>query len=309
MQSLKVSVQREYWEYRKVIIGLPVIFSILVILASLMATMSYRFSDTTAQEITQSQDGSPPSACMAGMSDEIDAQPFDLTTYLAEVKAETPSRFVALYIGLAWLLGLYYLLGSLYRDRRDHSILYWKSLPVSETQNVLVKLLFGVLGFAGVSILIAWLVYSLLWLFGLGAVACVNGGEHWQYIDRVFDANRLLFAPCVLLLCGLLWGAPIFAYVMWVSSRARRMPFLSLLLPPLVLAVLERIIFSTTHFSQFVINHMPFSVIHPVAHGAHIGEVWQTFMLDSFGSLVLGLVIALVLLVFTVRNREHRFEL
>ena len=308
MRKLIVSLKREYWEYRRIALGLPIILSILIILASSMATMSHHYGDKVLKSDAQ-QMASIDTGCWGKNEDAEADSKFDAAAYLAEVKAETPSRFMAFYIGVAWLVGLYYLLSSLYRDRKDSSVLYWKSLPVSETENVLLKLVFGVFGFASISILIGWLVYCLLWIFNLDLVACVNGGNEWHHIDRIFDAGRLLLAPWVVLFCGLLWGAPVFTYVLMVSSMARRLPFFLLVLPPLVLAIVERIVFGSRHIGEFVISHTPFSVVHPMGHGAQAGDVWQTFMIDSLPSMLLGLFVSVLFLLVAVHYRSHRFEL
>lgn len=316
MNNIIVSLKREYWEYRRVALGLPIILSVLLVLASLMATMSHHYGDglgSTEQQQTETHvsggQGSVNSACW-GSSENVEAEStFNPVSYLAEVKAETPSRFMAFYIGLAWLVGLFYLLSSLYQDRKDNSILYWKSLPVSETQNVVLKFAFGILGFATISIFIGWLVYAILWALDLGLVACVNGGDDWHYIDRTFDVGRLLLAPWAVLFCGLLWGAPVFAYVLMVSSMARRLPFFLLVLPPLVLSIVERIVFGSKHIGDFIVNHMPFNVVHPVGHGAQVSQIWQTFMIDSLPSLLLGLMIAGLFLIVAVRYRNRHFEL
>src|SRR5206468_10746510 len=46
----------------------------------------------------------------------------------------------ALIMGTALIVGIFYCLDALYGERRDRSILFWKSLPVSDVMAVLSKL-------------------------------------------------------------------------------------------------------------------------------------------------------------------------
>src|SRR6202035_1181850 len=53
---------------------------------------------------------------------------------------EDPSGLaVALIMGAAFLVSIFYSLEALHSERRDGSILFWKSLPVSDLTTVLSK--------------------------------------------------------------------------------------------------------------------------------------------------------------------------
>jgi ABC-2 type transport system permease protein len=166
--------------------------------------------------------------------------------------------FVALQCGLTGMLimfsttlvAVFYCLDALYGERRDRSILFWRSLPVSDTVAVLTK--------ASVPIVILPLL-----TFAIAAVT--------QWIVLVIDAGTLAMhgrsvavlgqVPILKMQAGLLyhlvtvhalWYAPIYAWFLLVSAWARRMPFLWALLVPLMIAIVEKIAFNTAYFAEFI---------------------------------------------------------
>ena len=152
----------------------------------------------------------------------------------------------ALFHQVMYLVLIFYLAGSLYDDRRDRSILFWKSLPVSDTMTVASK------------VLAACILAPLLYLAGiiitqvtLLLIATVIG----LFADiNVFSA---LWAPAnlpkqwTLMLYGSivqgLWLLPIYAWLIFCSSWAPRLPILIAVVVPLLIGMLQ-------HFWSFFSN-------------------------------------------------------
>jgi ABC-2 type transport system permease protein len=135
-----------------------------------------------------------------------------------------------------------FLLESLYADRRDRSALFWRSLPVSDTATVMAKF-----SLVAVVLLATWLlavpvsvlVIGLIKVSGVGAVIQLN----WTVGQWLAGQLALLVFVCV----GLLWYAPLAAWLMLVSAWAKRAPFAWAVAPPLVLITLESILFHSKH--------------------------------------------------------------
>jgi energy-coupling factor transporter ATP-binding protein EcfA2 len=76
-----------------------------------------------------------------------------LTTHVAPATAEQGTVvgglilfiFGIVFFAMAYVYASWYLLDCLYADRKDRSILFWKSLPISDTQTVLAKLFTGLI--------------------------------------------------------------------------------------------------------------------------------------------------------------------
>lgn len=141
----------------------------------------------------------------------------------------------------------FYLLDALYSERRDRSILFWKSLPVTDTMTVLSKwgailIVFPMIVFAVV------LALSLVLTFLAGIVAMIGGGNPWALVWQHYN----LFSGLGTLLVGFyveaLWYLPVLGWLLIASAWAKKAPFLWAALPPVALIVVEEMFFDTNYF-------------------------------------------------------------
>ena len=164
-----------------------------------------------------------------------------------------PYHFAALLImGTTFIVSLFYCLDALQGERRDRSILFWKSLPVSDLTTVLSKasiplVVLPLLTFA-ITVITQWimLLLSSAVLSGSG----LNFATLWSQVS--------LFPMWMMLLYHLaaihsLWWAPMYGWLLLVSGCARRAAFLWATLPLLAIGVVEKIAFNTTHFGAFLL--------------------------------------------------------
>jgi ABC-2 type transport system permease protein len=135
----------------------------------------------------------------------------------------------------------WYLLDCLHADRKDRSILFWKSLPISDTQTVLAKLFTAVFAIPLVYFVAAD-VSTLLMAFivSLRAHSTV-GGALWRP-DLWLQLQALWL---YLILTTAIWYLPFIGYLLVISAWARRAVMLWSLVPPLALYLLERWFFGT----------------------------------------------------------------
>jgi len=252
MNKLILSLKREYWEYRRVVLGIPIVLSVLVIVGSAAVTMHEKYGSNKTESSVISQQNVIENPELLPRADEpAERVPAKPALTQEQLQQQTPFRFMAIYLAVAWLAAFYYLLSSLNTDRMDQSILFWKSVPVSETHHVLSKFIFGAFGFSTVAVLIGWLVYLVLLALGFGAMNSVDGGDTWQYVERTFDASRLFAWPIIAMVAAVIWGTPFFSYAILVSAVAKRRPFLPMILVPIIIVVVEKVLFSTNHVVGF----------------------------------------------------------
>jgi ABC-2 type transport system permease protein len=144
-----------------------------------------------------------------------------------------------------------YLLTCLYVDRKDNSYLYWRSLPVNETKNVLIKFLVG-------SNLLPWLYFIgaiLLMVFIEVVVIVLND----KPIDFSGDDHRIGFGQYKFLISqlpivwfvGMLWFSPIIAWMLFSSAVAKKSPYLVFIMPFIIYTLIRIIIFGENPFSSF----------------------------------------------------------
>src|SRR5580692_6695451 len=146
----------------------------------------------------------------------------------------------------AFLVGIFYSLDALHGERRDRSILFWKSLPVSDLTTVLAKASIPLVVLPVLIFAITVALQIVIRLIGLATALMTGSGvaEVWSGLP--------LFQMQFVLLYGLavttLWFAPIYCWMLLVSGWAKRATFLWAVLPPLALAGAERIAFGTSYF-------------------------------------------------------------
>jgi ABC-2 type transport system permease protein len=132
----------------------------------------------------------------------------------------------------------FYLLGSLYDDRKDRSILFWKSLPASDTLTLASKLLAAMV----VAPFIFWVVYVIthIVIMALFAIVVMVLGENpWTLFLSLGSPFKAWSLVLLSYFAQSIWALPLYGWLMLVSAFAPRIPLLFAILPPVVLGVLE----------------------------------------------------------------------
>lgn len=130
----------------------------------------------------------------------------------------------------------FYLIGALYDDRKDRSVLFWKSLPVSDVETVLSKVVTA----AFIAPFISWVVSSIL-LFAVLAVVSMTAWLSDLDVAQVVwgPAEPLAFITKSFLMVplNLLWSLPAIGWLLFASAFARSKPFLWAVALPVAVGV------------------------------------------------------------------------
>jgi ABC-2 type transport system permease protein len=226
-------IRREFWEHRALWIAPLVVAGLLIVLTALSGGVHIS----------------------ADARVEIDGESVDF------VKAITPERadklFGVLVAGLyvpqliVVLVGLFfYLLDALYSERKDRSILFWKSLPVSDAHTVATKALVALI----VVPLGVWAIAAVTSLATIGVLTGKLAGTTFAPIVQ-WDTGIWVGVQGAMLagtLVAALWYAPIAAALLLISAWARRNVFLWAVLPPVALMLLEETAFDTNRVAAFL---------------------------------------------------------
>ena len=198
-----------------------------------------------------------------------------------------------------------YLLSTLFDDRKDRSILFWRSMPVSEWEEVLAKL--------GVALVVAPVIYIavsilmqlayvalamlLVWRMDLDPVRLVLGN---------IEFGTLLFHQLSGWVLTALLVAPLYAWLLLASAGARRSAAFLAVAPPLGLILLEEFFLGTEMVRSAIGNHIP--------HASDSGSIAFYMAGPDWGavnylSLALGLVFTAAALWVAVYLRRYRWEI
>jgi ABC-2 type transport system permease protein len=214
-----------------------------------------------------------------------------------------------LIMGAALIVGIFYSVDALHGERRDRSILFWKSLPVSDLVTVLSKasipiVVLPLLAFA-ITVVTQWLMLLISSAALLGSGLSVT--TLWLRLSIFHTWLMLLFH-----FFGIhgLWQAPIYGWLLLISVWARRAPILWAVLPPLSIGVAEKVAFNTTHFGALIGNRFTGGPEGAaiMAHGRSMDTM--TFLAPAHflinPSLWVGLAFTAAFLAVAVRLRRHR---
>lgn len=292
LMTLRVLVRREFWEHRALWMA-PVVTAVLLIACAFPAHIDFG----------------------------------DFTRASSDGRFRSIAWFAALQWGLTILLFLiaaivvnFYLLDCLYAERKDRSILFWKSLPVSDGATVFSKLLVAQ---AAVPLGVYLLSIPTILLFSLVFVVRASLG-YLPAAMAIWDTLAWLKVEVILLLTVVvasLWYVPMSAYLLLVSAWARRSVFLWATLPPVLAVVLEHVAFGTRYVWTLMAYRTGgiFDYVHmqkiiegtilsaggsnPISLGAACADLAR-----AFGNIDLwiGLVVGVALTYAAARIRRYR---
>jgi ABC-2 type transport system permease protein len=223
---------------------------------------------------------------------------------------ELPYDFAALLImGATFIVAILYCLDALYAERRDRSILFWKSLPVSDLTTVLAKACIPIVVLPLLTFAVTVVTQCIMLLLN---TAVLLGSRQsvaalWTHLSLWHMSWMLLYH--LVALHGL-WYAPIFGWLLLVSAWARRVPFLWAALPLLAIGFVEKVAFNTSYLA----GQLAFRVIGgPETAVSPAGSMSMDAMsrptpgqLLSSPGLWVGLVFTAIFLATAVRLRRNR---
>jgi ABC-2 type transport system permease protein len=156
-----------------------------------------------------------------------------------------------LIMATTFLVGIFYCLDALYSERRDRSILFWKSLPVSDLTTVLSKAAIPLVLLPLLTWVVTVATQSLMLLINVTVFHArgIDTGPLHSALPLTQNSMMLLYHLVAL---HALWYAPFWCWFLLVSAWARRTPLLWATLPPLALGVLEVITLHTGHIFEIL---------------------------------------------------------
>lgn len=219
------------------------------------------------------------------------------------------SMAAAVVMFSAVVVGVFYCLDALHGERRDRSILFWKSLPVSDLTTVVSKASIPLV----VLPLFALAVSAVTQLVMLLMNTFVLAGSGWG--AGILWRHLPVFQMPLIQVYGLavhaLWHAPMYAWLLLVSAWARRTPFLWAFLPLAAIGAVERIAFGTSYFGKFLgyrlMGAIPKAFVVPGSNHGLITRLSQLDPLGFLGSAGLwsGLAVAALFLAAAIRLRRR----
>jgi ABC-2 type transport system permease protein len=225
-------LKREVWEHRSIYVT-PLAIASIVTLGTLAMLMF-----------------------AGGFAKELDIAIFGATNIAGD--AERKVALTGFFVGTSWVfllaamvLTVFYTLDSLYAERKDKSILFWRSLPITDAEAVISKLATAivVIPLATVVAIIATHIVNLLvtsiWV-------SVKGGDAGHLIWGSVPLLDNWLAALIVTLASAIWMSPFVGWFLFVSAFTKRSPLLMAFMPLVVIPLLELIFLRSSVFAEAV---------------------------------------------------------
>ncbi|HEY3858951.1 MAG TPA: hypothetical protein VGM47_04990 [Gammaproteobacteria bacterium] len=310
----KTLIRREFWENRSLWMVPAVVAGILTVLSIYMLVAVLIGHSQTVNNVDLAN----------GTHFQLDNLPD-----FRDADDDAVSMFVRMVTyGLAFLFNLlmqivvfFYLLDSLYAERRDRSVLFWRSMPVSDMRSVLAKLGTALISVTAITFVIT-VAFQLVLLVLFLIMGSVVGTHPWALLAHpgAFASSWLLLAYG--LIVQAIWYLPFYGWYMLASSWAKKVPFLWAILVPAGVMFAELWVFHTGSFARMLLayklhwlqlafnldpiemqswKHMDLSG--PVMGLSNIGQIIAS------PSLWIGLVVATAFIYGAIWLRRKRTEI
>lgn len=208
-------VKREFWENRGGFLWAPVITGGVFLLLNLMGIIT--------AEVLGARHGIHFGASgeLSNVMSRMDAGDMSKVGMVLDVAMYSSMALITVVLGF---VVFFYCLGALYDDRRDRSILFWKSLPISDTGTVLSKVLSATVLAPAIAVVVG-LVAGMAQLLMVAITLSFHGVNVWQLLMQAHPfrvmGNLLGYIPVYVL-----WALPSAGWLLLCSAWARSKPFL-----------------------------------------------------------------------------------
>lgn len=220
-------VKREFWEHRGGFLWTPVIIALVMLAFIAMGLVT---AELTAQRAGFTLNG----IHIDQLTSHIDAA--EMAKFQGALDVGLITMGMPIRIAL-FVVVFFYALGALYNDRADRSVLFWKSLPLSDTQTVLSKVAAGLI-LAPALAVFGMIVLQLGFLILFTLYAAIHGINALPYLWSPTHLIAMWIKFAVLIPVNALWALPTMGWLLLCSAWARSKPFLWAVMLPVVTGVI-----------------------------------------------------------------------
>lgn len=264
IRQLPILLRREVWENKGIFLILPAIGTALAVVLVVASTFFAEVridvagdieihgdADRYEWQMTETEGRALKDVYVDHLRDMERMDASDREMRLARIL-----RIISIPFQLElFFVVMFYLLWSLYQERKDRSVLFWKSLPVSDTATVVSKLIAGTI----VAPCVAWLFILVTQIVVLLTASIVAAGAEiavWSTIwqpAQLFSNSSLLL---VIFLVQVLWSLPFYGWLMLVSSYARSVPLAWAVGIPVAIMIVEAVMMPGKIFVTAFMDHL-----------------------------------------------------
>ncbi|PNS08175.1 ABC transporter permease [Solilutibacter silvestris] len=225
---MKTLLKREFWEHKGSFLWAPIITSVIFLVFTIIGSSAGQFAFHKFQSESSSWVVHIGNQDVPANSDSVrqalaNASPTDLAQMHDAVNGVLMVAGVWPLMVLGFVV-FFYFLSALFDERKDRSVLFWKSMPVSDSETVLSKVLSGLVVAPLIAIAVS-LVTMLAFALIISVFMLGNGlplALLWSNLDPLMIIGQML----LLVPLYALWALPTAGWLLLCSAWSRRVPFL-----------------------------------------------------------------------------------
>lgn len=233
IQTQIALLQRELWEHRSLYVT-PLVIAMLMILVAVTGQVSINGEhlDLGIVGLSNAPENAR-SAALAGLM----------------------FVFFGMFYAAMGILSIFYCLDSLYAERKDRSILFWRSTPTTDFETVFSKLLVALLVIPLVTFVVVVATHIVVFIV-TSIWLSVQGANAWHLLWSSAPFLDTWLAMLIFMLATPLWYSPFIGWFLFVSAFAKRSPFLTAFLPIAMLPLIEKMLFGSTLLFEAIASRL-----------------------------------------------------
>lgn len=233
LQKIITQIKKEYWENKTSFLKAPLVLSLIILFIAFCSFSLFLYHS-------------------GQISDRAHQGNFsDLSKFTDSFVSDVFYVIASPLMIILWLVLFNYFLGCLHNDRKDRSLLFWLSMPITHTESIIAKVITGLI----IAPLFTWvciIITEFICLILLTLVALVLNigmiGNLWPIGSILLTWGKMLIA----FYWQGLWLFPLFAWCILCSAYAKKSPFLTAILPIILIEIVERLFFHINYISKAI---------------------------------------------------------
>jgi ABC-2 type transport system permease protein len=230
-------VRREIWEHRSIWVTPAAVATVVTLLSIAVVVAIAAFGEAMNADIGKIADMTAPENVRRA------------------ALAASLIGYSAVFVIAMWFLTLFYCLDALYAERKDKSRLFWRSLPITDAETVISKLLVVFIAIP-LATFAAIVVSHLLYLIIVSIWLAIEGANPGRMIWGAVPLFDTWGAVLTVLIALPIWLAPLLGWFLFVSAWAKQGPLLRAVLPIAVLPILEYIVFRSRFLGEAILSRL-----------------------------------------------------
>lgn len=215
--KFKLLLRREFWEHRGGFLWAPAIAAGISLLFTLIAAIA----------------GSTLAHRHANQIEMSNADPGEIARALGGAGDVALLSGVGITLIVLGFVVFFYSLGALYDDRKDRSVLFWKSMPVSDASTVGSKVAWALALAPLIAVGIGLLLGLATWVIA-ALTTSINGVPGASGIFTYSHPVRVIGNIIGMIPLYALWALPAVGWLMLCSAASRSKPFLWAVMVPVL---------------------------------------------------------------------------